>query len=106
MPTPQKYANNADRQRAYRQRLAQAREQERAAKGMPAAPPIATMPGTTRWNALFETARATLQLARDEMEEYYNDRSETWQESERAQGMQEKIDALDGIIEEIQEVAN
>ena len=98
MPTPRQYQTDADRQRAYRERQKQARLTELAAKNLPAAPPIPSMPGTARWKALQEQARLALQTTLDEMQAYYDERSEAWQEGERAATMQEQIEALTDVL--------
>jgi hypothetical protein len=92
---------NAERQAAWRRRQGAARASERAAKGLPGAPVLATMPGTARWQALIEQARAALETARDEMQAYFDDRSETWQDGERGEAMQERLDALDAILSDM-----
>jgi hypothetical protein len=104
MPLPQKYASAAERQAAYRARQAEARQAELQAKGLPALPAIATMPGRARWAALVATATAHLVTARDEMEEYAGERSESWQESEAAELLQSKIDAIESAIGSLEEV--
>jgi hypothetical protein len=97
MPTPKQYENRAARQRAYRQRLAAALRAERAA-----APKIPARFGKRRWAALIDAGHAMLETARDEMQDYYDERSETWQEGERAEEMQTTIDALESLIAEIE----
>ena len=42
---------------------------------------IAAMPGSARWKATIEAAEALLTQAAEEMDEYWEDRSETWKES-------------------------
>ena len=97
MPTPKQHATPAARQAAWRIRQAEARNRERAEKGLPAAPPVSTMPGTARWNALLAQARAAIGTAQEEMQAYFDDRSEEWQEGERGEAMQARIDALEAI---------
>ena len=60
MPTPRRYANPAQRQAAYRERLAEARKQELQAKGIPPMPAIPTMPGSRRWDAMNQQALRSL----------------------------------------------
>jgi hypothetical protein len=102
MPTPRRYRTAAERQAAWRARQAEARNRERAERGLPAAPSVPTMPSTARWNALLAMAKAALDAARNEMQEYYDDRSETWQAGERGEAMQERIDALDTILADLE----
>lgn len=104
MPMPRRYDTNADRQKAYRQRTAQARAEERKQKGLPAAPPIPSMPGTVRWNALLEIARSSLQTALDEMQSYFDDRSETWHESERGEQFQERLDTIEQALQQLDDL--
>src|SRR5215831_18492617 len=95
MPQQRRYEDNAAKQRAYRVRQAQARHAEQQAKGLPAAPPLPTLPSRARWQALLTQARLALETARDEMQAYYEDRSETWQQGERAATLAEQIDQLE-----------
>lgn len=101
MPTPRKYASDADRQRAFRERRKRAIADELARKGLPPVPVLSTVPGERRWAALIEQARASLQTVCEEMQAYYDDRSEQWQESERAAAMQERKDAIEGILADL-----
>jgi len=97
MPSPRKYANHAQRQRAYilRQKTAQAAAMK--AKNMPAASAIPTMPST--WKALGRQAQTILQTLKDEMEAYRDERSEAWQESDKADDFQEAIDRVEEALE-------
>ncbi len=101
MPQPRRHTDAAAKQRAYRERQAQARRAEQEAKGLPPAPPIPTMPSHARWQALLNQARLVLETARDEMQTYYDDRSQQWQQSDRATAMQEQIDMLEQVIGEL-----
>jgi hypothetical protein len=46
-----------------------------------------------------------LAAARQEMENYRDDRSEAWQESEKADELQETIDSLDQALDCLAEMA-
>ncbi len=104
MPTPKQHENSAARQRAYTARKAAAIAEQLAAKGLPGAPVIASMPGTARWNALIDRGRADIEASRHAMQEYFDDRSENWQESERAEELQTKIEKLDEVLSMIDEI--
>lgn len=106
MPTPRQYQSNADRQKAYRQRTGEARCKELERKGLPPTPAIPTMPGNARWNALIAEAAAALGTATAEMERYFEDRSEEWQEGERGASFQERLEALQTALEAVQEAAD
>jgi hypothetical protein len=98
MPTPKRYSDPAARQRAYRERQAQARLQERCQKGLPATPPLATMPGERRWQTLLEQAQSALSCVQTEMQAYYEDRSEPWQEGERGEALLERLDGVESLL--------
>lgn len=102
MPTPRQHSSSAARQAAYRARQAEARQEERAAKGLPPAPAVPTMPGTARWAALIETARAAIETACEEMRSYHDDRSEEWQEGEKGAALQDRIDALEAVLGDLE----
>jgi hypothetical protein len=93
------YADNAAKQRAYRARQAEARRSEQRAKGLPPAAALPTLPSHARWQALLAQARLSLQAARDEMQAYHDDRSQAWQQSERADVLLERIDSLEQALD-------
>jgi hypothetical protein len=66
---------------------------------MPRLPAIATLPGSVRWLARLGQSEALLETAAAEMQEYYEDRTEAWQESERGAAFLERAEA-------VQEAAN
>ena len=99
MPQERKYASSAGRQAAYRKRCERARRTEMAAKGIPALPAISAIPGWPRWNASLNTARELVERTADEMQGYFEDRSDEWRESERAQQHQEKIDSVQTLLD-------
>jgi len=104
MPTPRRYDNRAQQQAAYRQRLAHARTQEQRSKGLPPLPPIATMPGTRRWEAMTQQAVLLLQTVQEEMQDYCDERSEVWQESERGDDMTERLRAVEDAVTAIEAI--
>jgi hypothetical protein len=102
MPQQRRHQDNAAKQRAYRARQAQARREEQQAKGLPPAPPLPTLPGRARWRALLAQARLALETTRDEMQAYYEDRSEAWQQGERAATLAEQIEQLEVVLEDLE----
>lgn len=107
MPGPARdYPTNAARQRAYRQRRGVTRAQEQAAKGMPPLPAIATFPGAVRWQALIGNAECMLETAATEMQGYYEDRTEAWQESERGTAFLERLEALQEAASAVVDLQN
>ena len=105
MPTPKKHAAPAARQRAYRARQRQALADQLAAKGLPSTAIITTMPSTPRWRGLREQALAALTAMAEEMAAYRDDRSESWRESDRGEQFETLIEAVDGAITAVGEIA-
>jgi hypothetical protein len=106
MPRPRTYATTAERMQAYRQRRAAeiaARQQETVATGLPAAPGVDSIPATKRWDALVQQAQTALLVLQDEMQSYFDNRLEAWQEDERGQAFSERLDNLNSIIEELEQ---
>ena len=101
---PERNLTPAEKQAAYRERQKQARLAELQRKGLPPVPAVPTMPGTARWKALAEQARVALATMQAEMEAYYEDRSEEWQESERGEAMQEKIEGIAELLENLEAI--
>ena len=99
MPAPRKYATPAERQAAYRQRTIEARRQEQMVKRLPPLPAIPSLPGNARWRQMSHAAESMLQALYDEMRDYYDDRSETWQESEKGEGFLERMQGVEEVLE-------
>src|SRR5439155_784187 len=74
------------------------RRQELQAKGMPPLPAISALPGVRRWEAMNRQALLLLQSIQEEMQDYYDERSDTWKESERGESMAERLQALQDAI--------
>ena len=104
MPQPRKYASRAVQQAAYRKRQATEREALLASKGLPLLPAISTIPGHARWNAMLVYAQTLLTDAADEMQEYHDDRSEEWQETDKAETILERIELFQEAAEQIQQL--
>lgn len=97
MPQPRLHASQAARQAAYRQRQAEARRKELEVRGLPPLPAIATLPGNVRWRQATSEAACLLMCVATEMQVYFNERSDEWQESERGETHQERTDAIEEI---------
>jgi hypothetical protein len=104
MPQPKRHASNAARQAAFRARREQARQVELAAKGLPSLPRIPTLPGWPRWNASFKAAHELIADTLSEMQDYFDDRSESWQESERGNDHQEKIASVETAVDALSDL--
>jgi hypothetical protein len=106
MPQPKKYASPAARQAAYRHRCEQARQVTLAGKGLPPLPVIATMPGWSRWNASFRSAQELITETLGEMQDYFEDRSNSWQDSERGEEHQEKMASVEAVVEALSDLTS
>lgn len=94
MPQKKLYASQAQRQAAYHRRLEEARQRQLQEKGLPALPVLPTIPGMPRWRKAIANVQSLLALVEQEMGNYYDDRSEAWQESLRGDEFQERLDAV------------
>ena len=99
MPTPKKHKSNAQRQAAYRKRLELARQMECQRGGLPPLPVISTMPGTRRWTHMMEHARTFVENVKQEREDYYDERSEAWQDSDKGADFQQGTEAFDAVLD-------
>lgn len=99
MPQPKKHASPAARQAA--RTGEQARRIEIVSKGLPSLPAISTLPGWPRWNASLRVAQDLIVRTQTEMEQYFDNRSEIWQESERGEEHQNTSDLLQAVLDEM-----
>jgi hypothetical protein len=104
MPQPRKHASAAARQAAYLSRREQSRQVELRAKGLPMLPAIATLPGWPRWKASFAAAQALLATTLSEMQEYFDERSESWQEGERGEDYQDRLALVEAALDAVGEL--
>lgn len=104
MSAVRSYQTNAQRQAAYRRRSEQARAKQLEARGLPALPAVPTIPGYRRWNAAMRHAAALLNVVSCEMQGYYQERSERWQESERGEEFEEMRQEVQETAERIQDL--
>ena len=106
MPQYRRYKSNSERQAAYRKRQAMERRRELADKGLPPLPRISTMPGAARWSAAVEKCVALLDMVREEMTEYYDERSEVWKrQNYRADLCQDNIKILERLVSKLEELS-
>src|SRR5580658_9575943 len=105
MLTEKQRAQAAIRQSRFRKRQQETRRREQREKGLPSMPKISAMPGKARWQATVEAAEALLSQAAEEMEQYWEERSETWQESYGAEEHLQRTKRLAKIAETLSEMA-
>jgi hypothetical protein len=99
MPQPAKYKNQAARQAAYRARQGQAAREAAKQRGLPPLPALPAMPGTARWKAALTLALRLVEEVGEQMQSYFDERSQTWQESERAQDFTVRVQAIEEVRE-------
>jgi hypothetical protein len=100
MPQPRKHVSNAQRQAEYRRRrLSEPKRQ--SSDGLPSLPKVAAIPATARWRKAITQAQVLLELVQNEMQHYYDDRTEIWQESDKGNAFQERTDALTEIQDQV-----
>jgi hypothetical protein len=104
MMTDKQREQTAQRQQRFRERQALARRIEQQSKGMPALPTIPCIPGWARWNALLKSALAQVEQVSNEMQAYYDARSDVWQESERAETFAERQEQIDAVRSDLADV--
>ena len=105
MPQPRRHLDNAAKQRAYRVRQDLARQEQQQAKGLPPTPPLPTIPARARWQALLTHARVALETVQTEVQAYWDERSEAWQESDRGSAMAEDLEQLAVVLDGLAELA-
>lgn len=104
MPTHRKHASNADRQAAYRARCELAREMELTTKGLPQIPRVPSIPGHRRWDAMVVQAHSLFESITQEMDTYYEERSDEWQTSDRGERFAERKDSVEQMAAQIEDL--
>lgn len=104
MPQPRQYESRAQQQAAYRKRQALSQQELLSHKGLPPLPAIPTMPGHARWSAMIAQAQTLLCTATEEMQTYHDARSESWQESTRAEDLLAKFERLQESISQLDDI--
>ena len=94
MPTPRKYANAAEKQAAYRHRIAA----QTQSKTIPPAP------GYKRWKVMRSQSLCMIELVITEMETYYDQRSDAWQESQRGEALADMAESMAEIAASLREL--
>jgi hypothetical protein len=95
--------SNAERQAAYRRRRSQSHAALQAAKGLPPLPAVATIPGWRRWRQVLAQAEDALRNVHEQMQAYYDERSDDWLESDKAQEFTDRIEALEELVGQVAE---
>ena len=102
--TEKQRVQTAKRQQRFRQRQALARRAEQERKGLPPLPAIPSLPGQARWRAALLSAHRLLAQVQEEMQSYYDQRSETWQEGEAGARFAERQECLQALLDPLDEL--
>jgi hypothetical protein len=94
MPQPRQYGSGAERQAACRHRRRAELAALQAAKGLIPLPSITTVPGWRRWRQVLAQVEQAVLEVHEQMQAYYDDRSDNWLESEKADEFTEKMDLV------------
>ena len=103
MHQPRPSKSNAERQAAFRRRRTEAHAALEAAKGLPPLPAVATIPGWRRWRQVLAQAEQALRSVHEQMQSYYDERSDDWLESDKAEQFTERMDAVEELIDNVVE---
>jgi hypothetical protein len=106
MIPPPKHASNAERQAAYRRRKAHSQADKAKESGLVPLPAISSIPGTARWRQALAYAAFHAATVRDEMQIYHDERTERWQESERASDFRERLGRIEELCDLLEEIGN
>jgi hypothetical protein len=104
MPQPKKYESSAARQAAYRRRQRERiglQDSKRVARETS----VPSLPGRKRWKVMVGQALTLVEVVHREMESYYLQKSETWQESESGEAfldLMESIQEAGDVLGEVQ----
>jgi hypothetical protein len=90
MPTPRKYASNAERQAAYRTRC--------AASSPTCTPRTSSASGSRRWKGLIRHAHTLLATVAAEMAAYERQRSDAWHDSDHGERFLERSESLEEVL--------
>ena len=101
MPQPRIHTSDAARQAAFRRRRDQTLTVLQQAKGLTPLPSIPTMPGWSRWRQVLGLAEQALREVHEQMNTYYDDRSQEWQESDKAQEFTDRMDAGEELLQQV-----
>jgi len=103
MPQSEMPNSNAKRQAAFRRRRSQALAALQAAKGLPPLPAIATIPGWPRWRQLLAQMEQAARDMHEQMQSYHDERTDEWQESDKAEDFSEKMNAIEALLDHVVE---
>lgn len=105
MPQPKRYASDAERQAAYRRRRrALAKHPQLATGTLTALPGSSQIPGTVRWRQAIVQVQELLEMVEQEMQDYYDQRSDKWQEGDKGDSFQSRIDAIAESREKVEDL--
>jgi hypothetical protein len=106
MPQPRKYASAAQRQAAYLERTRRTQDELLTKRGLPVGPAIPSIPGTVRWAFAIRQSRMLLEMVCEEMQDYHNDRSKAWKDSEKCEDFIERMETVQELIDQFDAISD
>jgi hypothetical protein len=98
MPAKKIHASPAERQRAYRQRLAARQQAESVLGGVPLVRLSSPTYNKKRWDEMLSGALFLVEMVRDEMWEVGSYRTERWFQSKQAKALFEQRDYVCSVV--------
>lgn len=97
MPRTRKYQTNGERQAAYRRRCAQATDAQLMTS-------VSGVPGRGRWKAMVKAASTLLDCAASEMQDYFDQHSEAWQDSQAGETLAEMLEPVQEALASLEDI--
>ncbi len=102
MPRPRRHEGNAQKQRAYRERKKRALSS--LTQNLPKSSGLAAVPSAARWRVMKEQALTILHRLDLEMQNYRDARTEDWQEGEKGDAFQKRIERVQDAVQAVEEI--
>jgi hypothetical protein len=103
MPRPRRHESNSQKQRAYREREKLALSS--SMQNLPKPSGLSAVPSAARWRLMKKQALTILRQLDLEMQNYWDARTEDWQQSEKGDAFQEWIDKVQDAVQAVEEIA-
>ena len=63
---------------------------------------VPSLPGTSRWRARHKLVITLFETMQDEMQDYFDERTEVWQQGERDETMAQRIGTLSELVDAVE----
>lgn len=103
MTRKRQYQSNGERQAAYRRRCAQTTDVEIIAQTTVTIP---SLPGRRKWKAMIKAASVLLDCAATEMQDYFDQHSEAWQDSQAGESLAEMLESVQEVLATMDDITH